>query len=40
HERDGENSNLHLIIVGPDSLDGAADPRREGIVGSTKATSR
>lgn len=31
-ERDGENSGLHVIVVGPDGLDGAADKRREGIV--------
>ena len=31
-ERDGENSGLHIIVVGEDSLDGAADKRREGTV--------
>ena len=31
-ERDGENSGLHVIVVGPDALEGAADKRREGIV--------
>ncbi len=31
-ERDGENSGLHVIVVRPDKLDGAADKRREGIV--------
>ncbi|MCZ6830738.1 MAG: gamma-glutamyltransferase [Gammaproteobacteria bacterium] len=31
-EREGENSGLHVIVVGPDKLDGAADSRREGIV--------
>ncbi len=31
-EREGENSGLHLIVVRPDGLDGAADKRREGIV--------
>jgi len=31
-ERDGENSGLHIIVVRPDELDGAADKRREGIV--------
>lgn len=36
-ERQGENSNLHLIVVGPGALDGAADPRREGIVRGTAA---
>lgn len=32
HESDGENSGLHIIVVRPDELDGAADKRREGIV--------
>jgi len=31
-ERDGENSGLHVIVVRPGELDGAADKRREGIV--------
>lgn len=31
-ESEGENSGLHIIVVEPDSLDGAADKRREGIV--------
>ena len=31
-ERDGENSGLHIIVVNPEGLDGAADKRREGIV--------
>jgi gamma-glutamyltranspeptidase/glutathione hydrolase len=31
-EREGENSGLHIIVVRPDGLDGAADVRREGIV--------
>jgi gamma-glutamyltranspeptidase/glutathione hydrolase len=31
-ERDGENSGLHVIVVSPNGLDGAADKRREGIV--------
>ena len=31
-EREGENSGLHIIVVHDDSLDGAADKRREGIV--------
>jgi gamma-glutamyltranspeptidase/glutathione hydrolase len=31
-EREGENSGLHVIVVREDSLDGAADKRREGIV--------
>lgn len=28
----GENSGLHIIIVGPDGMDGAADSRRHGTV--------
>lgn len=35
-ERAGENSGLHIIVVGADSLDGAADKRREGKVRSIK----
>jgi gamma-glutamyltranspeptidase/glutathione hydrolase len=31
-ERDGENSGIHLIVVRPDGLEGAADKRREGTV--------
>ncbi|HZW60523.1 MAG TPA: gamma-glutamyltransferase [Woeseiaceae bacterium] len=31
-ESAGENSGLHLIVVHPDRLDGAADKRREGTV--------
>jgi gamma-glutamyltranspeptidase/glutathione hydrolase len=31
-ESEGENSGLHIIVVNPDELDGAADKRREGIV--------
>ncbi|MFK8028963.1 MAG: gamma-glutamyltransferase [Gammaproteobacteria bacterium] len=31
-ERQGENSGLHIIVIGDDSLQGAADPRREGTV--------
>jgi gamma-glutamyltranspeptidase/glutathione hydrolase len=31
-EREGENSGLHIIIVRDDTLEGAADPRREGTV--------
>lgn len=31
-EREGENSGLHVIVVTPNGLDGAADLRREGIV--------
>jgi len=34
-ERDGENSGLHIIVVRPDKLDGAADKRREGVVRTT-----
>jgi gamma-glutamyltranspeptidase/glutathione hydrolase len=36
-EREGENSGLHVIVVRPDRLDGAADKRREGIVRTTLA---
>ena len=32
-EREGENSGLHVIVVHPDKLEGAADLRREGTVG-------
>ena len=35
-EREGENSGLHVIVVGPDGLDGAADRRREGTVESVQ----
>ena len=31
-----ENSGIHLIIVTPNGLDGAADKRREGLVKSIK----
>ena len=31
-ERAGENSGLHIIVVHPDHLEGAADHRREGTV--------
>lgn len=31
-ERDGENSGLHIVVVRPGELDGAADSRREGTV--------
>lgn len=33
-EREGENSGLHVVVVRPDRLEGAADPRREGVVGT------
>jgi gamma-glutamyltranspeptidase/glutathione hydrolase len=36
-ERDGENSGLHVIVVRPGVLDGAADKRREGVVRTTSA---
>lgn len=34
-EREGENSGLHIIVVRPDELEGAADKRREGVVRTT-----
>ena len=36
-EREGENSGLHVIVVRPASVDGAADKRREGVVRTTSA---
>ena len=36
-ESDGENSGLHVIVVRPEALDGAADSRREGVVRTTSA---
>jgi gamma-glutamyltranspeptidase / glutathione hydrolase len=36
-ERDGENSGLHVIVVRPYGLEGAADKRREGTVGFVAA---
>ncbi|MDX1498848.1 MAG: gamma-glutamyltransferase family protein [Woeseiaceae bacterium] len=38
-EREGENSGLHVVVVGEDGLDGAADRRREGIVRKTRDVS-
>jgi gamma-glutamyltranspeptidase/glutathione hydrolase len=34
-ESEGENSGLHVIVVRPELLDGAADKRREGVVRTT-----
>ena len=36
-ERDDENSGLHVIVVRAESLEGAADKRREGTVGQITA---
>ena len=36
-ERQGENAASHVIVVRPNKLEGAADPRREGIVSTTTA---
>ena len=38
-EREGENSGLHVIVVRPDGLEGAADKRREGVVASVAVTA-
>ena len=35
-ERKGENSGLHVIVVRENRLEGAADPRREGVVAIPK----
>jgi gamma-glutamyltranspeptidase/glutathione hydrolase len=37
-EREGENSGLHVIVVRPNKLEGAADKRREGVVRTITAT--
>ena len=37
-ERKGENSGLHVIVVKENRLEGAADPRREGVVAIPKIT--
>jgi gamma-glutamyltranspeptidase/glutathione hydrolase len=38
-EREGENSGLHVIVVRQDGLEGAADKRREGVVGTVAVES-
>jgi gamma-glutamyltranspeptidase/glutathione hydrolase len=37
-ESQGENSGLHVILVGEDGLEGAADPRQLGTVMTTAPT--
>jgi len=36
-ETKGENSGVHLIVVRPEGLEGAADKRREGVVSTLEA---
>ena len=38
-ERDGENSGIHIIVVRPEGLQGAADMRREGTVATVERAS-
>ena len=35
-EISGESSGIHLIVVTPNGLEGAADKRREGVVRTIK----